>query len=272
MASTYSDRIGTMQFEPSTDGRQKLRRIIIGAMILVAPFALALGLRPALPISEMALIAPGVLALAAFRVPLATGLGLKSIPTRTALFVAAAAGALWVASLGLFEVQYALWAPPAGYLEQFQRLHEALRPRNAADALLSVVAIALAPAICEELLLRGIVLSSLRPALGGAGAIVASAALFALIHWDLYRAAFTFTLGVALGILRVRTGSLLAPVLAHALVNTITFVAAPFTDDPSGGLPAPRPLLGLAMLAAGTGLTFLLIHRVGVIDSTRADA
>jgi regulator of protease activity HflC (stomatin/prohibitin superfamily) len=35
MASTFSDRIGTMQFEPSTDGRQKLRRIIIGAVILV---------------------------------------------------------------------------------------------------------------------------------------------------------------------------------------------------------------------------------------------
>jgi membrane protease YdiL (CAAX protease family) len=241
-------------------------------MARVAPYAFALGLRPALLISELALIAPGVLALAACRVPLAAGLGLNAIRSRTALLVAAAAGALWVASLGLFEVQYALWAPPPGYLEQFQRLHEALRPRNPADALLSVVAIAAIPAICEELLLRGIVLPSLLPALGGAGAIVTSAALFALIHWDLYRAAFTFTLGVALGILRVRTGSLLAPVLAHALVNTITFVAAPFTEDPSGGLPEPRPLLGLAMLAAGTGLTFLLIHRVGVVDSNRADA
>src|SRR5512144_1437554 len=36
MASTLSDRIGSMHFESSTDGRQKLRRIIIGAMILVA--------------------------------------------------------------------------------------------------------------------------------------------------------------------------------------------------------------------------------------------
>src|SRR5439155_16228973 len=42
----------------------------MGAMILVAPFAFALGLRPALLISETALIAPGLLALAAFRVPL----------------------------------------------------------------------------------------------------------------------------------------------------------------------------------------------------------
>ena len=264
----------------SVPGRTRLPAVLAPVVVLaglyamagVAPYAFAFGLRPALLISELALVAPGLLALAAVRVPLPAGLGLNPIRSRTALFVAAAAGALWVASLGLFEVQYALWSPPPGYLEQFQRLHEALRPHDPADALMSVVAIAAVPAICEELLLRGIVLPSLLPALGGAGAIVTSAALFALIHWDLYRAAFTFTLGVALGILRVRTGSLLAPVLAHALVNTITFVAAPFTEDPSGGLPEPRPLLGLAMLAAGTGLTFLLIHRVGVVDSTRADA
>jgi len=244
----------------------------MGAMVLVLPYAFALGLRPALLISETALIAPGLLALAALRVPLAAGLGLHPIGARTALLVAALAGALWVASLGLFEVQYSLWAPPPGYLEAFQRLHEALRPKNAADALVSVVAIAAAPAICEELLLRGVVLPALLPALGGAGAIVTSAALFALIHWDLYRAAFTFALGLALGVLRVRTGSLLSPVLAHALVNTITFVAAPLTDDPSGGLPEPRPFLGLALFAVGTGVTFLLVRRVSVVDSTRADA
>jgi len=244
----------------------------MGAMVLVAPYAFSLGLRPALLISETALVGPGLLALAAARVPLPDGLELNPIGSRIAWLVVAAAGALWVASLGLFEVQYALWAPPPGYLEAFQRLHEALRPRNAADALLSVVAIAAAPAICEELLMRGIVLPSLLPALGRAAAIATSAALFALIHWDLYRAAFTFALGIALGILRVRTGSLLAPMLAHALVNTITFVAAPLTDDPAGGLPEPRPMLGLALLAVGAGLTFVLIHRARVVDSTRADA
>lgn len=245
----------------------------MGAMALVAPFAFAFGLRPALLISEMALVLPGMLALAALRLPLSTTLGLNPIPTRMTLLVAAAAVALWVMSLGLFEVQYALWAPPPGYLEAFQRLHEALRPKNPLDALVSVVAIAAAPAICEELLLRGIVLPALRPALGAAGAIVASAALFALIHWDLYRAAFTFALGLALGVLRIRTGSLLAPMLAHALVNTITFVAAPLTDDTlAGGLPAPRPALGLSLLSVGAVITLLLIRHVGVVDSTRTDA
>src|SRR5207247_184807 len=82
----------------------------------VAPYAFTFGLRPALLISELALVAPGLLALAAVRVPLPAGLGLNPIRSRTALFVAAAAGALWVASLGLFEVQYALWSPPPASL------------------------------------------------------------------------------------------------------------------------------------------------------------
>jgi membrane protease YdiL (CAAX protease family) len=245
----------------------------MGAMVFVAPFAFALGLRPALLISEAALVLPGLLALKAFRMPLSSTLGLTPITARATLLVAATAVALWVMSLGLFEVQYALWAPPPGYLEAFQRLHDALRPKNAIDALVSVVAIAAAPAVCEELLLRGIVLPALRPALGAVGAIVGSAALFALIHVDLYRAAFTFALGMALGVLRVRSGSLLAPILAHALVNTVTFVAAPLTEDNlAGGLPAPRPALGLSLLSVGAVITVLLIRHVGVVDSTRGDA
>jgi regulator of protease activity HflC (stomatin/prohibitin superfamily) len=36
MPSTISDRFGTMQFDPTTDGRQKLRRLVLGAVALVA--------------------------------------------------------------------------------------------------------------------------------------------------------------------------------------------------------------------------------------------
>jgi membrane protease YdiL (CAAX protease family) len=244
----------------------------MAAMLLVARPAFALGLRPALFLSETALMLPGLLALAAFRIPLKDGLGLVPIGSRPALFVAASAAALWVASLGLFELQYALWAPPPGYLEAFQRLHEQLRPRNAADALVSIAAISIAPAVCEEVLLRGVVLPALLPAMGSVGAVTVSAALFALIHLDPYRSAFTFALGLALGALRVRTGSLLAPVLAHALVNTITFAAAPFTDDPASGLPQPQPLLGLGLFVVGTAFTLVIMRRVRVVDSIRAGA
>jgi regulator of protease activity HflC (stomatin/prohibitin superfamily) len=40
MPSTISDRFGTMQFDATTDGRQKLRRLVIGAMAIVAVLVL----------------------------------------------------------------------------------------------------------------------------------------------------------------------------------------------------------------------------------------
>ena len=40
MPSTISDRFGTMQFDPTTDGRQKLRRLALGVMALVAVLVL----------------------------------------------------------------------------------------------------------------------------------------------------------------------------------------------------------------------------------------
>ena len=71
--------------------------------------------------------------------------------------------------------------------------------------MLSVLAIAVAPAVCEELLFRGLVLHSLLPLLRTAGAVAASALLFGLIHLDfssggatLYRVPFAIAVGVGL--------------------------------------------------------------------------
>jgi membrane protease YdiL (CAAX protease family) len=233
-----------------------------------------LGLRPALLASEVGLALPAFLAVGLLRGPWSDALALHAIPRKVILLSLLAGAAFWAASLGLFELQYTVWRPPPGYLEAFERLHAALRPSGPFDALLSVGAIALAPAVFEELLFRGAVLPALLRPLGGAGAIVGSAALFGLIHLDFstpggafYRVPFAFAVGLGLGILRVRTGALLPSTLAHALLNTITFVAEPLTEDPSAGLPDPRPLLGLALFAGGIVAAALVVKR---IDSPQA--
>jgi membrane protease YdiL (CAAX protease family) len=187
------------------------------------------------------------------------------LDARAALRAAGGGVFFWVASLGLLELQSALWPPPPGYLELFRRLHEALRPSGPLDLLFSLGAIAVAPAVCEEVLNRGIVLPSLAPPLGAAGAVVASAALFALMHLDAnldaYRLPFTFAIGLALGALRLRTGSLLPGVIIHSAFNSLTFVAAPFLDDPTQTVPTPRPLLGAVMFLVGSALSVFLIIR-----------
>lgn len=241
----------------------------VGSMLAVAPHAGRLGLRPGLLISELALLAPGLLALALARRSWRPVLGGR--PGRRPLLWAAAAGVtLWLASLGLFELQYSVWSPPPGYLEAFRLLHERLRPSGAWDALASVLAIALAPAICEELLFRGLVLPSLLRPLGAVGASVVTAALFGLIHLDatsagalsLYRVPFAFAVGLGFAALRLLAGGLWAPVAAHATLNALTFAAAPFADDPGAGLPEARPLLGAVILAAGLVSTLLALRRL----------
>jgi membrane protease YdiL (CAAX protease family) len=232
-----------------------------------------LGLRPTLLASELLLVAPGLLALALAGIPLRSGLALRPLPPRRLLLAVAVGSALWVGSLGLLELQYTVWPPAAAYLEAFRRLHEALRPAGPLDALFSVLAIAVGPALCEEALARGIVLPALLRPLGAAGAVVASAGVFALLHLpDTYRLPFTFVVGLALGVLRVRARALAPGMVAHASLNTLTFVAAPLLDDPSQPLPDPQPLLGAALLLLGGVLTVLLVRlaRNSVDSTTRA--
>jgi membrane protease YdiL (CAAX protease family) len=230
------------------------------AMSAVMPRALPLGMRGALLVAELAFVAPALAGLALMGIAPATGLALAAPGRRSVLLALATGVAFWVASLGLLELQSYVWPPAPGYIEEFRRLHAALRPHGPLDFVVSVAAIALVPALCEEIVLRGVVLPSLG-LLGVGRAVTGSALLFALIH-DAYRMPFTFVIGLGLGMLRVRSGSLVPSVLAHALLNTITFVAAIFFDDPGQDMLDPRPLLGAAMLLGGVGAGILLVRAV----------
>ncbi len=88
--------------------------------------------------------------------------------------------------------------------------------------------IAVTPAICEELFFRGVVMSGLRR-LGQWPAIGISSLLFAVAHASIYRLLPTFVLGVLLGFLVWKTGSILTGMVVHALNNGI---AATLTKSP----------------------------------------
>jgi membrane protease YdiL (CAAX protease family) len=193
--------------------------------------------------------------------------------------VAVCAGAaLWAASLGLLEVQALWWPPSEAFLETFRQLHKQLKPKDALDAVLSVAAIAVFPAVCEEILFRGVVLPSLVPRMGAMVAVLASALLFGVIHLDFAGDAAAFTripfailVGVGLGLLRVRTGSLVPPIVGHAVLNTITFVTVVVTGVEME-TESPDAALGTAMLVGGSVLTAIALRHARPPSTDRETA
>lgn len=83
---------------------------------------------------------------------------------------------------------------------------------------LSFISTAIVPAFVEELLFRGMVLSNIRP-YSESGAILISALFFGLMHQTPFQIFYTTALGVVLGIICVKTGSIWSCVLLHFFNN-----------------------------------------------------
>jgi len=85
----------------------------------------------------------------------------------------------------------------------------------------------LAPALIEELMFRGVILSSLGAQLTPGLAIFWQAVAFALFHNDPFFLVSPFLAGLLLGFLRAHGGSLLPSILAHASLNLTLIVLTP---------------------------------------------
>jgi hypothetical protein len=82
--------------------------------------------------------------------------------------------------------------------------------------------VVLAPVV-EELIFRGVIFSGFKKNFRPIWAVILSALLFALFHLNPWQLGPTFLLGLLLGFVRLRTGSLLAAIFTHALHNGMIF-------------------------------------------------
>jgi membrane protease YdiL (CAAX protease family) len=133
---------------------------------------------------------------------------------------------LWgIAALGLL---YGLGSSAAlGYFYSASNSWLLLPRDHLAAALLFVVAVVMAP-VAEETYFRGWIFTSLRAHWGLWPAMIVSALLFALAHYEsthLYALA-VFPLGLILAALRARTGSTRTSMAFHAANNLIAFLSA----------------------------------------------
>lgn len=102
---------------------------------------------------------------------------------------------------------------------------------------LSLAAFALAPAICEELAFRGFILSGLQHSGRRWLPILLSAILFGVIHMIPKQQFNAALLGIVIGLLAARSGSLLPGVIFHFIFNGTQVLATRFNADDlkSGG-------------------------------------
>lgn len=101
---------------------------------------------------------------------------------------------------------------------------EALMQRLVTDVPLPLIVavFALVPAVVEELFYRGFALRGLRGGLGGIGAVLITAAAFALAHGSVHRLVITGVLGIIFGVLTLRSGSIWPAIVAHLAHNGLT--------------------------------------------------
>ncbi|MEW5974593.1 MAG: ABC transporter permease subunit/CPBP intramembrane protease [Acidobacteriota bacterium] len=120
------------------------------------------------------------------------------------------------------------------------------------------------PAICEELFFRGFVMSGFRR-LGKTWAIFLSALLFGLAHSSIYRLLPTLFLGLLIGYVVWKTGSIFCGMVAHAVNNGLlaSFVhmeslAQQFGLNSMTYVPWSWTVAGTVAVAAALALLFTL--------------
>jgi hypothetical protein len=87
-----------------------------------------------------------------------------------------------------------------------------------------VLLVAVSPAVMEELAFRGVVLSGLQRVLGVRDAVIVSSLMFMVLHLTVLSFPFLFAMGLLLGYLRVRSGSLYPCMLLHFTHNLLVLV------------------------------------------------
>jgi membrane protease YdiL (CAAX protease family) len=121
-----------------------------------------------------------------------------------------------------------IWADPGGSNPLLELVLTSADPL--ALACFAFTALIVAP-LFEETLFRGVLLPVVGQRIGGGGAVVLSAAAFAIAHLSLGELAPLFVLGLGLGWVRWRSGRLASAVLMHGLWNGLTFMNLLFLAD-----------------------------------------
>ena len=89
------------------------------------------------------------------------------------------------------------------------------------DLLICYVSLALIPAVCEELLFRGVIINCLKHK-GQVFAVVLSSIMFSIFHFSPIQLIYPLCWGLLLGIVYLRTKNIIFPMIMHFINNALS--------------------------------------------------
>lgn len=139
---------------------------------------------------------------------------------------------------------------------------------NPLDLIISLIAIALIPAVIEELIFRGLILRGLLGKFKPHVAIILSAAFFMLIHGGLQQTVYQFILGLLLGYVTLFAG-LQYSMLLHFLNNAIVLIINYFTTATETAFPmsALNVIVAIFMFALAVTIFVFLLKYMKIISA-----
>lgn len=120
-----------------------------------------------------------------------------------------------------------------------------------------VVAMALAPAVAEELVFRGMLGRRLVRRLGVLWGVLISSVLFAAVHGSPPHAVATIPIGILLHVIYLQTGTIWVPILLHFCNNLLAISLVRFQLGPE----TPVSLAFMLTLCVYLAVMLFLLHR-----------
>lgn len=146
-------------------------------------------------------------------------------------------------------------------------------PNDLKEFAVSLIIMALAPGICEEVMFRGTMLDSYEK-LGHKKSILITAFLFGIFHFNIYNFIGPTFLGIILGIIVYKTNSIYSSMIGHTVNNSIALTIGYFVTKFSGQIDEmanqPIPInegsqilvSAIILLAIGIGSLFMMIFLI----------
>lgn len=120
------------------------------------------------------------------------------------------------ASFFYVAVTDSIWAGDTLYLE---------KAFGNVDPYVTLIVVALIPAVCEELIFRGFLLNCFKTKKGYGWSVVITALIFAVIHFDLYKFFPILIMGLSYGYIASVTGSFLLGAIFHFINNSLGVIS-----------------------------------------------